>query len=96
MHAVVMACVCRACKREREGGRAQANMQIFYRTAAVSRPRSLPPKLRNYGILEQQPGYPWRASGNETEAEAGSSRGRPNRSARRPTTGSHKTLVSRF
>ena len=61
MHAVVMACVCRACKRERERGRAQANMQIFYRTAAASRPSPKIKKLWNIGaaaritVASQQP-----------------------------------------
>ena len=86
MHAVVMACVCRACKREREGerGRAQANMQIFYRTAAASRPSPKIKKLWNIGAAARITvrGEP---AARRTETEAGS-RDRPNRPACPTTT----------
>ena len=47
MHAVVMAC--QPCPLQRERGRSQANMQIFYRTAAASRPSPKIKKLWNIG-----------------------------------------------
>ena len=56
MHAVVMACVCRACKRERGREREGEPKQICKYFIERPRPRGPPPKLRNYGILEQQPG----------------------------------------
>ena len=89
MHAVVMACDCRACKQEggRERGRAQANMQIFYRTAAAaaSRPSPKIKKLWNIGAAARITvrGEP---AARRTETEAGSSRDRPNRPARPTTT----------